>query len=62
MTTSKVYVLMKVESYNKYDLKDVNTIGVYTDKKTAEEDLKKYEKNACDNITYCLQVSYLFKK
>lgn len=31
MITSKVYVLMKVESYNKYDLKDVNVLSVYTD-------------------------------
>lgn len=62
MITNKVYVLMKIESYDKHDLKDVNVISVYTDRKTAEEDLKKYENNTCDNITYCLQISCLFKK
>lgn len=75
ITTSKVYVLMEIEQemlvdgslafmggVDKYELKGIRVIGIYTDRKTAEEDLKKYEENACDNIIYSLQVSCLFKK
>jgi len=75
ITTSKVYVLIEIEQellvdgslalmggVDKYELKDVKVIGIYNDRKIAEEDLKKYEENACDNTTYCLQISCLFKK
>ena len=75
MTTNKVYVLLVIEQEllvdgslafmggtNKFELKDVKVIGVYTDKKTAEEDLNKLEENSSDNLIYSLQVSCLFKK
>lgn len=39
---------------NKYELKNIDIISVYTDRKIAEEDLKKYEENTCDDISYCL--------
>lgn len=75
ITTSKVYVLLEIEQellvdgslafmggVDKYELKDVRVIGIYNDRKVAEEDLKKYETKAPDNIIYSLQVSCLFKK